>query len=135
MRTSTLRSKHRCTNLMPAKAVRAAPNQADSPPAAISTLLTAGPRLLGQTGDLGQSRVTPAHRVRFRPSGRLSTMGPPFGIATGLVGVAVTGGWYEYRTIKGAVERRDAINEEGWHVVPGQEDDAYLRRQRIRLGR
>ena len=58
------------------------------------------------------------------------------GIATGLVGMAVTGGWYEHRlepVIFDRLPRR--VNNEGWQLVWQQpiEDHYYLRRPRFRI--
>ena len=55
------------------------------------------------------------------------------GIATGLLGVAITGGWYEYKFASSSQALVRAVNEEGWHIVPGQSEQAYLRRPRLRL--
>ncbi len=64
------------------------------------------------------------------------------GIGTGLLGVAVTGGWYEYLLI-GADDLAHFINREGWEavqIIPPDprrerfgEGSAYLRRPRVRL--
>ena len=57
------------------------------------------------------------------------------GVASGLVGVAVTGGWYEYR-LPGPIPpatMRDLVEREGWE--PFQVGNiTYFRRPRIRLG-
>lgn len=54
------------------------------------------------------------------------------GIGTGLFGLAITSGWYEYRFVQdGSLVRM--INDEGWQVVPGQSNLPYLRRPRFRL--
>ena len=55
------------------------------------------------------------------------------GVASGLLYVAVTGGWYEYRILSGGIRGREMVNSEGWHVVPGQQEFTYLRRPRFRL--
>ena len=55
------------------------------------------------------------------------------GIATGLLGVAITSGWYEYQLASSSQALVRAVNEEGWHIVPGQPEQAYLRRPRLRL--
>ena len=63
------------------------------------------------------------------------------GVATGLLGVAVTGGWYEYRlaTTSDAIR---LVNAEKWQVVQSlprnpnmglPEDQVHLRRPRLRL--
>jgi hypothetical protein len=54
------------------------------------------------------------------------------GVGTGLLGMALTGGWYEYR-LATIGEARRMVNQEGWHFVPGGEEMAYLRRPRFRL--
>ena len=63
------------------------------------------------------------------------------GIGTGLVAIAVGGGWYEYTLINSRSAPR-LVNSEGWQVVQvmprnqsmGQlEDSVYLRRPRLRL--
>ncbi len=65
------------------------------------------------------------------------------GVGTGLLGVALTGGWYEYRLIDERIEFRpgvvtDLVNNQGWQVErttrksPGS-DEYYLRRPRFRL--
>ena len=56
------------------------------------------------------------------------------GIATGLLGLAVTGGWYEYRIAGSGFEARRLVNSEGWQLVTeSREDFLYLRRPRLRL--
>ena len=55
------------------------------------------------------------------------------GVATGLLGVAITGGWYEYQLAPSSAALLRAVNEEGWQIVPGQSEQAYLRRPRLRL--
>ncbi len=54
------------------------------------------------------------------------------GVATGLLGVAVTGGWYEYRTLSSVRPMgAEAAFREGWQPAP--EGTAWLRRPRFRL--
>ena len=60
------------------------------------------------------------------------------GIGTGLLGVALTGGWYEHQLVNpetfGATRQQfGLINREGWHIVPGQSNPYYFRRPRLRL--
>lgn len=61
-----------------------------------------------------------------------------FGIATGLLGVAVTGGWYEHHFFPATESNADFfrhINEEGWEIVPHVDaGNSYMRRPRLRLG-
>jgi hypothetical protein len=59
------------------------------------------------------------------------------GIATALGGVAVTGGWYEYRPVSGFNDaaRREVFsgNAGRWEPVPST-DNAWSRRPRFMLG-
>ena len=57
------------------------------------------------------------------------------GIGTGLIGLALAGGWYEYDWHgPGACEREKAVAlSTGWEVVPYQPDPCYFRRPRFRL--
>ena len=57
------------------------------------------------------------------------------GIGTGLLGLAVTGGWYEYQAVATRVDAFLTINEGGWELVRGPEPSGLyvLRRPRIRL--
>ena len=63
------------------------------------------------------------------------------GVGTGLLGVAVTGGWYEHR-LAATSDAIRLVNAERWQVVqplprnPNMgllEDQVYLRRPRLRL--
>lgn len=54
------------------------------------------------------------------------------GVATGLVGVAVTGGWYEY-AIPGRTPSAMAIHlDDGWEPIRVG-DTLFIRRPRFRL--
>lgn len=54
------------------------------------------------------------------------------GVGTGLIGLAATTGWYEYRIEQGPVVRT-MVNSQGWELMPGYGDTGYLRRPRLRL--
>lgn len=64
------------------------------------------------------------------------------GVATGLIGVAATGAWYEHQLVRDEEQGRIVgylINTQGWQIDrvvqrAGQYDVYYLRRPRIRLG-
>jgi hypothetical protein len=58
------------------------------------------------------------------------------GVGSGLGGVAVTGGWYEYHALYGSEDERRLINEAGWQPVPnlgGNLSVYILRRPRVRV--
>jgi len=65
------------------------------------------------------------------------------GIGTGLLGAALTGGWYEYRLIGDRIEVREGVvtnlvNNQGWQIERTTRnsaggDEYYLRRPRLRL--
>ncbi len=58
------------------------------------------------------------------------------GVGTGLLGAALTGGWYEYRFVSASqTGLQRLVNEEGWQFAggPGDAPGYYLRRPRFRL--
>lgn len=59
--------------------------------------------------------------------------GAMLGVLVTITGVVVSGGWYEYRWLSSVFDARDHVNDDGWHVVPGQVNDRYLRRPRLRF--
>lgn len=64
---------------------------------------------------------------------RVLVIGWLLGILTFAAGSAVGGSWYEYRWEPSTLAARDLVNEAGWEIVPGQSNERYLRRARLRV--
>lgn len=46
-------------------------------------------------------------------------------------GLVAGSNWYDYRLAATSPEIREMVNAQGWEVVPGQNNPAYLRRPRL----
>lgn len=69
----------------------------------------------------------------MRAMKRALVIGWLLGLLTFAIGASLAGSWYEYRWESSAMSTRDRINDEGWEVVPGQPNERYLRRPRLRV--
>lgn len=69
----------------------------------------------------------------MRDMRRMLIIGWICGMLTFAGGAISAGAWYEYRWEANALAARDRVNDDGWEIVPGQPNERYLRRPRLRV--